>query len=193
MSYSVPDKEALATVWDVIKSRSIPLKPLTQAEYDVLDETQKYADICYLVSANAHAAEPVEPGAPSSMKLIYKNEVLGESSSQDAGENYSTEETRIGTWIDGKPLYRRVIEGITPSSSGSSNSVANFGSSIRFVHYYGIVHLNNSTRLVAPNRAGSEYIGLYASNESSISCITTWSSALSKPIFVVGEYTKTTD
>lgn len=26
-----------------------------------------------------------------------------------AGEVYSTEETRIGTWIDGKPLYRKVI------------------------------------------------------------------------------------
>lgn len=25
-----------------------------------------------------------------------------------AEEVYSTEETRIGTWIDGKPLYRKV-------------------------------------------------------------------------------------
>lgn len=30
-----------------------------------------------------------------------------------ASEIYSTEETRIGTWIDGKPLYRRVITGTT--------------------------------------------------------------------------------
>lgn len=34
-----------------------------------------------------------------------------------AGEVYSTEETRIGTWIDGKPLYRRVYEITTPSDS----------------------------------------------------------------------------
>lgn len=28
-------------------------------------------------------------------------------SSSSGGEVYSTEETRIGTWIDGKPLYRK--------------------------------------------------------------------------------------
>lgn len=31
---------------------------------------------------------------------------------------YSTEEQRIGTWIDGKPLYRRVVEGTTGSGDG---------------------------------------------------------------------------
>lgn len=58
MSHSVPDKEALSEVWKKVKDRSIPLKPLTQAEYDVLDDTQKFADICYLVSKNAHITEP---------------------------------------------------------------------------------------------------------------------------------------
>lgn len=32
-----------------------------------------------------------------------------------AGEVYSAEETRIGTWIDGKPLYRRVYQITTPA------------------------------------------------------------------------------
>lgn len=30
-------------------------------------------------------------------------------------EVYSTEETRIGTWIDGKPVYRRTVIGYLPS------------------------------------------------------------------------------
>lgn len=34
-----------------------------------------------------------------------------------SGEVYSIEETRIGTWIDGKPLYRIVICFTTPASS----------------------------------------------------------------------------
>lgn len=59
MSRSVPDKEAISEVWKKVKDRSIPLKPLTQAEYDVLDETQKFADICYLVSKNAHITSPI--------------------------------------------------------------------------------------------------------------------------------------
>lgn len=32
--------------------------------------------------------------------------------------NYSTEERVIGEWIDGKPIYRKVIEGITDESGG---------------------------------------------------------------------------
>ena len=47
---------------------------------------------------------------------------LGDS----GGENYSTSEQRIGTWIDGKPIYRKVITGTVSSatedvSSGISN------------------------------------------------------------------------
>ena len=34
--------------------------------------------------------------------------------------NYSTTEQRIGTWIDGKPLYRKVIQTKMPTVTGSS-------------------------------------------------------------------------
>ena len=48
---------------------------------------------------------------------------------EDAKENYSTNETRIGTWIDGKPLYRKVI---TYSKTGGgdfsfNHNIANIG------------------------------------------------------------------
>lgn len=41
-------------------------------------------------------------------------------------EVYSREEIRIGTWIDGKPLYRRVITGLT-FSSGEAKEYASYG------------------------------------------------------------------
>ena len=50
------------------------------------------------------------------MSLIYKGQTIanvggsggvGSSSGGSSEEIYSTEETRIGTWIDGKPLYRK--------------------------------------------------------------------------------------
>lgn len=48
---------------------------------------------------------------------------------EDVKENYSTNETRIGTWIDGKPLYRKVI---TYSKTGGgdfsfNHNIANIG------------------------------------------------------------------
>lgn len=43
---------------------------------------------------------------------------------EDKGDVYSTTEQRIGTWIDGKPLYRKVIEiterTLTPTNSRSA-------------------------------------------------------------------------
>lgn len=40
--------------------------------------------------------------------------------------NYSTSEQRIGAWIDGKPLYRRVFEVPETSISSSNTTVINF-------------------------------------------------------------------
>lgn len=38
----------------------------------------------------------------------------GEGGSEIEGEVYSTEERRIGTWIDGRPLYRKVVAATVP-------------------------------------------------------------------------------
>lgn len=51
------------------------------------------------------------------------NDVASSSGSQEV---YSTEEIRIGTWIDGKPMYRRVITGLT-FSSGEAKEYASYG------------------------------------------------------------------
>ena len=54
------------------------------------------------------------------MKIVINGEsveVNGDAVPQDSsggGEVYSTEETRIGTWIDGKPLYRKTLVGTSP-------------------------------------------------------------------------------
>lgn len=44
------------------------------------------------------------------MKIVINGEAVeipsGSGGGESAGEVYSTEETRIGTWVDGKPLYR---------------------------------------------------------------------------------------
>ena len=58
------------------------------------------------------------------MSLIYKGQTIADVGGAGGGsseEIYSTEETRIGTWIDGKPLYRRVITGNLPNSLNVSS------------------------------------------------------------------------
>lgn len=68
----------------------IPTVPLTQAEYDALTDDEKNAEKLYLITDAAAS---------------------GSDSGGSSEEVYSTEETRIGTWIDGKPLYRKVLVG----------------------------------------------------------------------------------
>lgn len=46
-------------------------------------------------------------------------------------EVYSTEETRIGTWIDGKPLYRKVYDNlIFPTTTGINKDILRLPSEI---------------------------------------------------------------
>lgn len=56
------------------------------------------------------------------MSIIYKGTTVANVSSFSGGgsgfENvYSEEETVIGTWVDGKPIYRRVIEAAAVNGS----------------------------------------------------------------------------
>lgn len=59
---------------------AVPVKPITNAEYEKLDEDKKESNAVWAIT----------------------DDVTGGGSSGA----YSTKETRIGTWIDGEPLYR---------------------------------------------------------------------------------------
>lgn len=55
------------------------------------------------------------------------------------GNVYSTEETVCGTWIDGKPIYRKVISGKLANQSGNGLIFANVSNLKieRMVNLYG--------------------------------------------------------
>lgn len=62
------------------------------------------------------------------MPAMYKGKavfgVMGsDGSGNSGGEVYSTEETVIGTWIDGKPLYRKAVTIENVSASNIDNSI----------------------------------------------------------------------
>ena len=66
-------------------------------------------------------------------KMFIKNDndVYEEFISKDISVGYSTNETKIGTWRDGKPLYRKIIEATAPNTNAngtyvqSATSIAN--------------------------------------------------------------------
>lgn len=79
---------------------------------------------------------------------------------------YSTEETVVGTWIDGKPIYRKIYFGSTPSGSGSAVAIASISdlSIDHVVEIKGVVY-NDTTYLPTTYWTGStKFINVYASD-----------------------------
>ena len=117
------------------------------------------------------------------------------ASAASSGEIYSTEETRIGTWIDGKPLYRKTYS-ITTDSSGESRVA--FDTGLNIVNIYGTIKYSGDGRIyqlpafipgyidayctVNDNGYGTELVATYTDNFR-------WG----MPLVCTIEYTKTTD
>jgi hypothetical protein len=109
-------------------------------------------------------------------------------------ETYSTTEQRIGTWINGKPLYRKVINfGALPNNTTKNvaHNIANLGE---------VINVSGSAK------SGSNYYPIplqYKGSDSNfnVECLVNASSVSmnsntdrsSYSAYVIIEYTKTTD
>lgn len=118
---------------------------------------------------------------------------------RSVGEDiYSTEEQVIGTWIDNKPLYRKMFDfGALPSSS--TKDVAHNISNVKHIHINlgetMWVHSNNDfiSRTMVFSPIFANYISNLYTNESVVSVITNNTDASSFKMLICLEYTKTTD
>ena len=113
-------------------------------------------------------------------------------------EVYSTEEQIIGTWIDGKPLYRKVINA-KPTISNSSYQTISIKHNISdlknvykcnaFLHNTG----NTQTYILPVETSATQAIGISEINNTNIIMYSkndTWSGWIAE---IILEYTKTTD
>lgn len=120
------------------------------------------------------------------------NPLKSGGSSSDSGVNqeaYSYDEVRIGTWVDGKPLYRKVINTTSPSKANAWIQIAEVKQVDTFVSIQGTLVLGTLDRQVIPNP--KTYLGI---RDVKNPCMyTTASSETSKPVLLIVEYTKTTD
>lgn len=73
---------------------------------------------------DAACAAVAKAAAEELGKRPTKEEMEEAAAAGGAGKVYSTEETRIGTWIDGKPLYRRYLEGTLPRNSNVNHIIS---------------------------------------------------------------------
>lgn len=93
----VLDGSGLKQVWKKIEDRSLPVKSASKEEFDRMPNEEKKG------------------------LVIVTDE--GSSGLVQAAEVYSTKETKIGTWIDGKPLYRVSFEANIPNAVSTWNTI----------------------------------------------------------------------
>ena len=109
------------------------------------------------------------------------------------GEVYSTEETRIGTWIDGKPLYQITVTGTLPEATSVNSVYLGCGIPANAVvhHYDGMVYAENTGVYIQIGMKDFTYI--YIKTDGQIWGIVSSSSFVSMPFTLTVRYTKTTD
>ena len=68
-----------------------------------------------------------------------------------AGEEvYSTSETKIGTWIDNNPLYRKVITGKLPSAFYTATPISSIPPGAKVHNIYGTIQTDDKNIISVP-------------------------------------------
>lgn len=129
------------------------------------------------------------------MKEVEKILKISGSSQKEPEEIYSLEETKIGKWVDGKPLYRKVVYiSNLPNSNSIDYDIFNDTSIIDNCHINGnsyYVDNNYNIPINTPFDASSLCFSFITNNKKlRIYCASNRSSQYA---YVIVEYTKTTD
>lgn len=106
--------------------------------------------------------------------------------------NYTTSETIIGTWIDGKPLYRKTVSIGNLPSSGGKNTAHSISNLDKVVNIYGFAN-SNTYKFPLPytTNTNASNIALYATTTNVVVEVGQNRSGMTG--WAVLEYTKTTD
>ena len=127
-------------------------------------------------------------------------EITGENIINNLNANYSTDEQVIGKWIDGKPLYRKVIQKNVSAYANETYSLSSLGISNQDIV---IVNLGKSTAHYISSITGGAYapVSFYISSDDRALVYVNTQHNLSiqnqnpdeRTYYIVLEYTKTTD
>ena len=111
----------------------------------------------------------------------------------DAGNNYSTEEQVVGTWIDGKPIYQKTITISNCQANTWNNTNHNISNIDVIVNEYGLAKCTNGTFYNIGYR-NAEICGMLQANSTTagvyLGSHTVYNNSV---IFITLQYTKTTD
>lgn len=108
----------------------------------------------------------------------------------NALNTYSTSEQIIGTWINGKPIYRKVLTGTTVIGSTLVFTIPNIET---FVELSGIIKVQDNYVNPLPFYENAEVFGRIQCLGNNITVITSSSEYANGSTMIIAKYTKTTD
>lgn len=114
---------------------------------------------------------------------------------------YSTNEERIGTWIDGKPIYRKVVV-LTSFSAGETIVNHNISNIDKIINVSGFAYRRGGDyeilpTIVPPNVQSDYQISIYDINDTRfriyLGRYAVVANTATENMHIIFEYTKTTD
>lgn len=138
---------------------------------------------------------------PQNAIIEYDGDVVPEGYEQveDKGEVYSTEEVKIGTWIDGKPLYRKVISSTLPKVETENVRVTktvSIGADIKTGFIEKAFYYNTKDNQIVPipfTLLSGQLIQTYMVLDGSLRLLSNSTYTNEQPVTIIVCYTKTTD
>lgn len=132
---------------------------------------------------------------PIGSVLLYNGDEIPEGyiELEDYEPTYSIEEKVIGTWIDGRPIYRKVIVTTTPSTENSWVDVAIGVDNIKEYIRYDAKFETSGLTYFADIFEDSTHKFMAVAKSNAIAMLVGSSGWCSKPVTLILEYTKTTD
>lgn len=147
---------------------------------------------------NTGSSQP-HPNMPPYYTL-YAIQKIAPDETDTASNNYSTDEQVIGTWIDGKPLYRKVISGTFPNRVVTGMTITDAGKienlseliSLSSTSYVSVYNERYSLPYLSQNGHANLLLS-QSGNDCYPYCVISLSVFTSAPFTMIAVYTKTTD
>lgn len=162
----------------------------TKSEYDAL--TEKDVDTTYVVTDEE---DTVANALIQDTKIDTQSTWSSEKINEEIKEVYSTDEVKTNkVWIDGKPIYRKVVTQ-TFTTPGSENIISGFDISLidTIISFYGSIKQPSGT-IVPISYSASEEDGAFVCMSRVRNSFVLYTKAYDiGDVILIVEYTKTTD
>ena len=135
--------------------------------------------------------------APNSFNpsMIKANKIDYQVDNLNVGfQDYSESEIIVGRWIDGKPIYRKVIKLTQPSALNSSTVLFTYSSDIEIQDIDGFILAPDENIPVNFYYSANNFVSCWSNHKNKqIKILVGNSSYISRPTIITTLYTKTTD